>query len=74
VDDGAAPLVIAVLDCEIQLVGDHLAILGGSSLGAVSDLAASPAVSHHFDQIITSRDHHIGWDRAWTDHLTTLAL
>jgi hypothetical protein len=65
-----APLVIAVLDTDINLDGAHLAILGGSSLTEAPARAATPAPDADFSAIRESRDRHVGWETRWVDGLT----
>jgi hypothetical protein len=64
------PLVIAVLDCEIQLEGEYLAVLGGNGLARTHDNAAAQPAGVDFARIIERRDQNVGWDSAWTRRLT----
>ena len=45
-----APMVIAILDTDINLMGPHLAILGSNSLAELPAVAAQPAPNADFLQ------------------------
>ena len=68
--DSAEPLVVAVADTAIDLVGPHLSIFGASAIPKVESAAAAPAHDPALAAVITARDRHIGWDTAWTTSLT----
>jgi hypothetical protein len=68
--DAPAPLVIAVLDSDVSLMGEHLAVLGGSSLDTVKIAAGVSWDPHTFDAINSARDRHVGWDTGWNLALT----
>jgi hypothetical protein len=65
-----APLVILVLDTEVELRGELLTVLGGSAIHEVAKAATLPASVYTFDAVIASRDELIGWDNLWTKALT----
>jgi hypothetical protein len=68
--DAPEPLVIAVLDTDCRLVGPHLAIIGGTSLPVVADVASKGAPTLDFDALIAGRERHVGWDTRWARALT----
>ena len=68
--ESPAPLVIGVLDTDINLAGTHLTIVGGASLHEASAAAGVAPVDFDFAAVIESRDRYIGWDAAWVRALT----
>lgn len=68
--DASVPLVIAVADTDIDLRGPRLAVLGGSCIGALAEVASSPIVGADVSNLIVARDRHVGWDAVWTKELT----
>lgn len=68
--DAPAPLVIAVLDSDIELTGPHLSVLGGHGLSGTRAAAEVAPVPHDFDAVIHGRDRYIGWDTNWVGGLT----
>lgn len=65
-----APLIIGVLDTDIDLAGPHLAVLGGASLLGLSYAAAQPTPDTDFASLNEARDRHVSWDAHWTTGLT----
>lgn len=65
-----APLVVGILDTDVDLVGPHLAVVGGTALHRMADLAQQPPVDVDFPSLLEARDRHVAWDVRWTDGLT----
>lgn len=64
------PLVVAVLDTEIDLQGPHLTICGGASLSSLRSASSAAAPAVDFASLYAARDRHVGWDSGWTTPLT----
>jgi hypothetical protein len=68
--EAPAPLVVAVLDTDVSLVGVHLTVAGGASLAQTREAASLPAPGEEFGAVTASRDRQIGWDTRWVGALT----
>jgi hypothetical protein len=65
-----SPLVIAVLDTDVRLIGSHLAVLGGSSMDDVESESDRPQEPLDVGAIAAARDAQVGWDKQWVQGLT----
>ena len=65
-----APMVIGLLDTDVNLRGDHLSVIGGAWLQEVRNAAADPPSVLDVEGIVASRDMHVGWNTRWVRALT----
>lgn len=64
------PLVLLVLDTDVDLVGPHIAILGGIFAERAPEVANLPPPVVGLEAIASIRDRHIGWDTSFVVSLT----